>query len=121
MITNYLVLPIMIPLITAIWFLLWRQPSPFRSGIYLLSVIGQFLLSIYLLLSTSTHRILVLPMGGWQAPYGITLTMALLGSIMVCLCTFLTFICILYDQAEGSFSHPLKFSLIQFLVAGINL
>lgn len=80
-----LILPIAIPLFTmAVLLLTWKSLKTQRW----LGVAGSLMLffaAIALLVSVRRHGILVLNVGDWQAPFGITLVADLLSSIMVML------------------------------------
>lgn len=80
-----LILPIAIPLFTmAVLLLTWKSLKAQR----LLGIAGSLMLffaAIALLVSVRRHGILVLNVGDWQAPFGITLVADLLSSIMVML------------------------------------
>lgn len=123
MITNLVVLPVIIPLLTAVFLLLWRKPSPGRRWAFAFIVLIQAVIALYQVFLATRNNVLYLPLGGWEAPVGITLTVDLLGAIMVSLCTFVTFASILYGFAcdNDDSEHPLRAPLIQFLVAGVNL
>ncbi len=78
-----LILPILIPLVTAAFCLLaWRYKVLQR----LLGVLGAFGLlaaGVFLLREVSARRVLALQVGAWPAPFGITLVADLLSALMI--------------------------------------
>ncbi|MBX3440536.1 MAG: Na+/H+ antiporter subunit D [Planctomycetaceae bacterium] len=79
------VLPILIPVATAaVSLLLWRSPRAQRV-LGVIGAAGLLASSVALLICVSTKGIQTAQMGGWIAPYGITLVADLLGAIMVVL------------------------------------
>jgi multicomponent Na+:H+ antiporter subunit D len=94
-----LVLPIVVPLVTAaISLLAWRS-RPLQR---LLGVTGTLALlgSGLLLLSwVSEHGIQAVQMGNWPAPFGITLVADLFSAIMVTLAGFMGFAVVVYSLA----------------------
>ena len=80
---GLLVLPIVIPLATAVASLLARKSRRMQR---VLSVIGTGVLlaaAIWLLARVWQHGVQVLQVGGWAAPFGITLVADLLSAVMV--------------------------------------
>jgi len=72
MISNYLIIPILIPLLTAVILMFfWFQPR-IQRWISLFGHIGSLLAGIILLSSVYDGNILTMQAGGWSAPYGIT-------------------------------------------------
>ena len=78
-----LILPIMLPLVTAIACFLLRRQRPASRW---LSVVGSALLlviAVVLLAEVWAHGVLAVQMGAWPAPFGITLVADLLSAVMV--------------------------------------
>ncbi len=117
------ILPILIPLLTALMLLGWRRPSRARRWAAALSAVVQMAVAIWCVAETYHRGMQVLPLGEWPAPYGIILSLDLLAAIMLALSTITALASILYGFAELSTrtEHPLRLPLVQFLVVGINL
>ncbi|GGY00307.1 cation:proton antiporter [Litchfieldella qijiaojingensis] len=114
-------LPILIPLLSGVVSLLfWRQRLVQRfvavAGTGSLLVSGLWLLS-----SVSEHGILVMQMGNWQAPFGISLVADLLGAIMVVMTGIIGFAVALYSLATTGRGHEAfgYFPLMHLLLAGV--
>lgn len=123
MIFNALILPIAIPLLTALIGLIWSRPGYNRRILYALSGSLQLAVSLWFATKTAQGELLILPLGNWGAPFGIVLTVDLLSAIMLCLGSFTALCAIIYGFVETpvKIAHPLKLPLIQFLMMGMNL
>ncbi|MBT5855576.1 hypothetical protein HOH87_02955 [bacterium] len=121
--TNWIVLPTILPLLLGSILLVWRTPSVQRRWASALTFIGLIAVSKCLLWKTLSEKILILPMGGWKAPFGIFLSLDTLGAIMVTLALGVSLAALVYGFAQQSIEdeHPMRIPLIFFLVAGINL
>ncbi|MCE8016328.1 Na+/H+ antiporter subunit D [Halomonas sp. MCCC 1A17488] len=116
-----LALPILIPLLAgAVSLLFWRSRLMQR----MIAVAGTGLLlvaSVWLLASVSRGGILVLQVGNWPAPFGISLVADLLGAIMVVLTGIIGFAVALYSLATTGRGHEAYgyFPLMHLLLAGV--
>jgi multicomponent Na+:H+ antiporter subunit D len=115
-------LPILIPLISgALSLAFWR--STFYQRI--IAIIGTFSLllsGISLLYIVRTDGFVVTQMGGWAAPFGITLVADLLGAIMALLAGIIGFAIAIYSLAATPTTHE-KFGyypLMHLLLAGVT-
>ncbi|GHC22682.1 Na+/H+ antiporter subunit D [Aidingimonas halophila] len=114
-------LPILIPLMAgATSLLFWRL----RLAQRLLAVGGTgalLLTSLWLLHSVSRDGILVMQMGDWPAPFGISLVADLFGAIMVVLTGIIGFAVALYSLATIGRGHEAfgYFPLMHLLLAGV--
>lgn len=122
---NLAVLPVLIPMLSGIVFLLWVHPSRGRRFAATVSAAAQLGIALWLValsLGGGGNRI-VLALGGWPAPYGITLVVDGLAALMLSLSTFTALAALLFTWAERTrkTEHPLRLPLLQFIVTGINL
>lgn len=118
---NLLILPILIPLVTAgLSFIAWKSPRMQRifglvgAGALMVAAIGLFML-VY------SNGIQVMQVGNWPAPFGITLVADLLSSVMVVLTALVALAVAVYslaaiDQRHISFGY---FPLFQVLLTGV--
>lgn len=114
-------LPILVPLFFgALSLIAWRSNLMQR----VLGIIGSVTLlicSIWLLISVLDQGHVVMQMGGWMAPYGITLVADLLSAIMVVLTGMMAVAIAIYSLSSASPSHE-KFGyypLMHLLLAGV--
>ncbi|RUO23948.1 Na+/H+ antiporter subunit D [Aliidiomarina minuta] len=119
--TSEVALPIIIPLLTGtLCVLAWRSSMAQR----LLSLLGSLTLlgaSIWLLTSVLESGHVVMYMGNWAAPYGITLVADMLGAIMVVLTGMMAVAIAVYSLASASQAHERfgYYPLMQLLLAGV--
>lgn len=120
---NLAVLPIVIPLFTALFALFWGRPSRGRRWFIAVSALAQIGIASVLVWKNWHGEALVLGVGNWSYRVGIMLVVDLLAAVMAALCTVVSLAAILYTFAECRISeeHPLRLPLMQLLVLGINL
>lgn len=118
---NLLVLPIVIPLATAACsFLLWRRTLAQR----VLGIAGTAALlfaAIVLLLTVEQQDILVLHVGEWSAPFGITLVADIFSALMVLVSAIIGFAVSVYslasiDHRREAFGY---YPLLHILLMGV--
>ena len=117
-----LILPILIPLITAALCLLcWRHRSVQR----LLGALGSaahLLVALLLLWAVRQDGICAIQVGDWPAPFGITLVADLLSAIMTVLGALMGFAVVIYsltsmDRGRESFGY---YAFFHFLLMGVS-
>lgn len=119
---NILILPIVLPLLTAaVCLLFWRHLNFQR----LIAVLGSLLhlgAACLIFHTVHTNGIVVLRIGSWQTPFGIVFVADLFGAIMVMLTGLIGFTIMLYslatmDKARVSFGY---YPLLLILLAGVS-
>ncbi|WP_151669460.1 Na+/H+ antiporter subunit D [Nitrincola schmidtii] len=114
-------LPIIVPLMTGtLTLLVWRSNMLQK----ILSIIGSIALliaSIWLLVSVKEQGHVVMYMGGWVAPYGITLVADMLSAIMVVLTGMMAVAIAVFSLSSASASHERfgYYPLMHLLLAGV--
>ena len=115
------ILPILIPLFTALLQLLpWGdRPQPKRRALGLASSILTLVFAALLLAHVNQHGMLVYALGDWPAPFGIVLVLDKLSTLMILLTAVLALPVLIYgcyaEDNLGSHFH----ALFQFQVMGI--
>jgi multicomponent Na+:H+ antiporter subunit D len=120
---NWLVLPFLIPLCTAVLQLSLGRNSTGRRLLGVSSLALQVLVALLLARHVFSAGPTALMVGAWKAPLGIALCLDKMGAIFLCLATAGTFfsVCFGFLEKPASQAHPLRGPLIQFLSAGIAL
>ncbi|MBN1929124.1 MAG: Na+/H+ antiporter subunit D [Chlorobiaceae bacterium] len=120
---NLLVaLPILLPLVTALVMLPFRERPGVQRGLGLGASLAQAAVAVALLSRVYAGGILTLQAGGWAAPFGITLVADLLSAVMVAATALIGLTTSIYSlgsidrEQERFFFHP----LMQLLLVGIN-
>lgn len=122
-ITNILlVTPILIPFISAIIMLFAWKKVYFHRWMNLFASGAAVIASIAIMYTVNVDGILVLHVGGWQAPFGISIVIDLLSAIMVVITAVIAFVTAIYsintmDYEREEFGY---YPLLQFLLMGIN-
>jgi len=115
-------LPILIPLISgALSVAFWRSPF-YQRWIALIGTGTLLIASIFLLYLVRVDGFVVMQMGGWVAPFGITLVADLLSAIMTVLAGIIGFAIAIYSMAATPNTHE-KFGyypLMHLLLAGVT-
>lgn len=118
---NLVVLPILIPLLTAILLILFLRRIQVQRWISGCSAVLHIGASFWLAGEVAATGIQTLYMGGWLPPYGIVLVadmlaalLVLVASIVAAACTFYAFRSINVDREKHHF-----YPLFQFLIAGV--
>jgi len=121
-----LVLPILIPLVTACLCLLTWASRPAQRLLGILSCAAHLITAILLLVRTREMGIAATQLGDWPAPFGITLVADLLSAIMVLLAAIMGMAVMLYsvgsiDRERESFGYYPFYHLLLMGVSGTFL
>jgi multicomponent Na+:H+ antiporter subunit D len=118
----FLILPLLLPLFTAIACLLFWKQRPVQRWLSLLGAAASFGVAIALIHSVWRDGIQVAQMGSWPAPYGITLVADLFSAMMVGLAGLIGLAVAIYslasmDAPRESFGY---YPLLHILLMGVN-
>ncbi|MDF7823166.1 proton-conducting transporter membrane subunit [Pontiellaceae bacterium B12227] len=116
------VLPIIIPLAGAVLCMLARRNIAVQKGLALITSVFILLTSLAIFAQTKDGTIAVMNVGSWQAPYGITLAIDMLSSVMLLLVGVLSvgvsvYACFDLDVTRMKFGF---FPLMLILLMGVN-
>jgi multicomponent Na+:H+ antiporter subunit D len=119
---NLLVLPILIPQVCGIAILLSYRSVRLQRWIGVGGTLGLLLASLLVFFTVLKHEILVLQIGSWPAPYGITLVADLFSATMQLLTGIVGLAVAWYSLAAISKGHITfgYFALFHFLLMGVN-
>ena len=117
-----LVLPIILPLLTAALALIawrWRR---MQRGFALIGAVALFGIGLRLLAVVDHEGIQAMQIGNWPAPFGITLVADLLSAIMVALSGLMALCVVFYslfsmDRGRESYGY---YPLLMVLIMGVN-
>jgi len=121
-VSNLVVFPILVPaLTTALCLVAWRSPATRRA----LGVSGSALhvvVAVALLVEVWTNGPVVLHVGSWQAPFGISLVADLLGALMVLLGALTGLATAVYSLADIDEERQRSgyFALLHVLLMGVS-
>lgn len=119
---NVLILPIIIPLLTGMVMIFFRRRVRLQQWLTVVSMLLTIGISIVIIQQISYKGILVLDVGGWQAPYGISLVGDMLSALLVLVATFISLICTLFAFGSTDNDHKVHFlyPYILMLLCGVN-
>ncbi len=122
MMNNLIVLPIIIPLVMGLILVIFRNHLGLQRCLSLLATALIGLTAMNLLQQIKTQGIQVLYLGGWQAPFGITLVADMLAVLLILTTALVSLACIWY--AFASLDRPRErhyfYPMCLFLIAGVN-
>jgi multicomponent Na+:H+ antiporter subunit D len=119
---NLVILPILLPLVTAVTLIFMKNNILLQRWFSGLSSIAAVIVSVMLIQTVFTEGIQVLYIGGWEAPFGITLVADQFACLLVLASALIGFLTILYSfrligkGREKYFYYP----AVQFLIAGVS-
>ena len=120
--SNILIYPIIIPLITALLLTFWRERIKLQQLLSLISIIAVLIINVITVFRVKSDGILTLEIGSWQAPYGIVLVGDMLAVILVTVASFVTLMCFLYSyrSLEDGHKKHYVYPLMLIMFTGVN-
>ena len=120
--SNILFLPIFISLLGGVLTLSFWRSIRWQKQITLVSATAYLIVAILLMREVMREGYLVLQMGSWAAPFGITLVADVLSATMILLTGIVGLSAALYSMASIPNQHIRfgYFSLLQLLLAGVS-
>ena len=119
---NWVVLPIVMPVISGMIMVIFKNNIWLHRFLSLLTLGLIGIVSVLLLEQIETGGIQTLYLGGWQAPFGITLVADMFAVLLVLVGAVVTFCCLCYafSSIEKDRERHYFYSLCLFLIAGVN-
>ncbi len=119
--TNHIVLPLLIPLATAILALLIRERRAVR-GVALLGASLGLAYAVYLFALVWRQGMVFTAVGNWPPPYGIVLVVDLFSAIMLLLSALIGWVVLLYTFAtlDRARERHNFFTLYMLMLMGVN-
>ncbi|RLQ96504.1 Na+/H+ antiporter subunit D [Falsibacillus albus] len=119
---NLLILPIIIPLFTAIFLIFLTKYVMVQRWVSTISLLGTISSAFILLHTVHQDGIQTLNLGSWPAPFGITLVSDMLSALLVTTASVIALCCLIYSFksiGEGR-ERYYYYAVFQFLLVGIN-
>ena len=119
---NLLIFPIIIPLLAGILMIFMRESRVLQRWISLIAAGATAIIAWRLICVVSEDGIQTLYVGGWAAPYGITLVADMVSALLVFTTLIVVLACLLYTFGSIGKSHESHYvyPFILFLVCGVN-
>lgn len=116
------IIPLLILLFAAILTLLfWRWPKV-QKAVSVVALIGYLGVAIAMLTEVRRSGIMVLQIGGYQAPFGITLVADLFACMMILITAIIGFSCLLFGIQDVSASRKARgyYPIYLFMLLGVS-
>ncbi|MDQ0178578.1 Na+/H+ antiporter subunit D [Bacillus chungangensis] len=119
---NLLLVPIIIPLFTALLLIFIPKKVVLQRAISIISAIATTIAALILVGTVRQDGIQVVDLGGWPAPFGITLVSDMLSALLVTTASIITLTVILFSfRSIGEEREKYYYySMVQFLLVGVN-
>ena len=119
---NLLVVPLIIPIITAVILVFLREQIVLQRIISIVTMIFVSIISFLLLNLVQTEGIIRLDFSGWLPPFGILFVADSFSMLLVLTANIITSICLLYAFSTIGGRHEKMFfyPFVLFLIAGVN-
>ncbi|WP_243355629.1 Na+/H+ antiporter subunit D [Bacillus litorisediminis] len=119
--TNLLIYPLLIPLLTAILLIFFKNIYWLRT-ISIVSTALTVFTAGSLIYVNYTSGIQALNLSNWEAPFGITLVSDMLSALLVTTSSVITLLCLIYSfRSIGKGREKYYYySVVQFLLLGVN-
>lgn len=122
MMNNFIVLPMVIPILVGILLVFLRHYMAVQRCLVLLSLLANTGISLYLLQIVQNEGIIRLDFGGWEPPFGILFVADSFSLLLVLTTSVVSAIILLfsfYATTENLERHYF-YSFVLFLIAGVN-
>jgi multicomponent Na+:H+ antiporter subunit D len=119
---NLVLMPILIPLTIGMILILFRKNIELQKVISSIAIIAIGFVSILLMKQIKTEGIQTLQLGGWQAPYGVSMVADMFAALLLLTTSLVAFCCLVYafrsigKEREAYYFYP----LFLFLITGVN-
>lgn len=119
---NFLILPIVVPMLTGILLLFLPRQIMAQRWISVLSTLGTVILSLLLVNKIRVDGIQTLNLSSWEAPFGITLVSDMLSAMLVLTTSIIALTSIIFSFFNiGKERERFYFyAVVQFLIVGVN-
>lgn len=119
---NIIVLPLIIPIITAVILVFLRENNILQRIITLITMVFVTGISITLLLAVQTEGIMRLDFSGWLPPFGILFVADSFSMLLVITANIVTVICLIYAFSTIGYRHEHMYfyPFVLLLIAGVN-
>lgn len=119
---NFLLLPILIPLITGVLLIFLPKQYEWQRWIAGISSFITIMVSALLVQKVKTNGILTLNVSSWDAPFGITLVSDMFSALLVLTTSLVAFACLIFSfRTIGEDREKFYYySFYNFLIVGVN-
>jgi len=119
---NAVIFPVLVPLVAGILMIFLQRSRMWQRWVSMTAATVLVIISVSLVKTVHTDGILSLNMGGWPAPFGITLVADMLSALLVLASSIVCLTCLIYafgaigEKHERHYLYP----FLMFLVCGVH-
>ena len=119
---NIVILPIIIPVVMGLLMVIFPKNIRFHRLSSIMAVLLLGIVSVLLMADIRENGIQVLQVGGWEAPFGISIVADMFSTLLLLSSSVVSLFCLLYAfrsigrEREEHYFYP----LFLFLIAGVN-
>ncbi|UTI43161.1 Na+/H+ antiporter subunit D [Niallia sp. RD1] len=119
---NIVILPIILPIVFAMIMVIFRDKVMLHRVLSLVAIGSVFVVTVILIGQIKHAGIQSVQLGGWEAPFGVSMVADMFAAILVLVTSIVSFCCLLYafhsigEQREKYYFYP----LFLILVTGVN-
>jgi len=119
---NVLILPIIIPVIVGMVMVIYRKAIQFHRWAIVIATLAMAVVSMILIKQIRGTGIQTLQLGGWEAPFGITLVADMFSALLLLTTSLVALACSIFafrsigKEREEHYFYP----LFLFLITGVN-
>lgn len=119
---NTVILPIIIPVVMGLLLVVFPKNIRFHRSMSIMAILALGIISILLMSDIKENGIQTLQVGGWEAPFGISIVADMFSSLLLLSSSVVSLFCLLYAissigrEREEHYFYP----LFLFLIAGVN-
>ena len=110
---NLVILPIIIPIIMGMLMVIFKKKIKLQRFLSILSIVLVGAVAISLMVQIDQAGIQVLHLGGWEAPFGVSLVADMFSVVLVLVTSIVSVCCLLYafhsigSERESYYFYPL--------------
>lgn len=121
MMNNMLILPVVLPLVAGMFLVLFPKKILLQRAVSLLALILTGIFSVILLKDVKEQGIQTLQLGGWEAPFGISLVGDLFSILLVVTASIVAICVLLYAFSSVGYEKETHYfyPLYLFLITGV--
>lgn len=120
--SNLVILPVIIPIIAGLLLVMMRKYIRLQRMLSIASMGAVALVTFYLMNTIKVKGIQSLQLGGWEAPFGVSMVMDMFSALLIFVTSIVALCCLLYafhsigKERESFYFYP----FFLFLIAGVN-
>jgi len=120
--SNLVILPVIIPIIAGLLLVMMRKYIRLQRMLSIASIGAVALVTFYLMNTIKVKGIQSLQLGGWEAPFGVSMVMDMFSALLIFVTSIVALCCLLYafhsigKERESFYFYP----FFLFLIAGVN-